>query len=68
MNKDAFELVWRLVQNEKVVRQIIFSKKGFRVIWAEKSFLNQQWYRLGEFSDLDSFLEIYETYEERSKS
>ena len=60
MYKDAFELIGKLAENEKVIKEILFTKKGFRVRWTqEKQLFNYNFTK----ESIESFLELYETYE-----
>ncbi|APZ82927.1 hypothetical protein [Flavobacterium phage FL-1] len=60
MNTEAFLLIGKLAENEKVIKEIIFTSKGFKVRWAqEKALFN---YKFTEESIIN-FLELYETYE-----
>lgn len=60
MYKDAFELIGKLAENEKVIKEILFTSKGFRVRWAQEPMLFH--YKFTEQS-VTEFLELYETYE-----
>lgn len=65
MYTDAFKLICDLAQNEKVIKEILITKKGFRVRWTQEKVLF--WFKYDKvFEDrVIQFLELYDIYKER---
>lgn len=61
MNKDAFELIGKLMQNHLIIQSIKIKKKGFKVKWT--SGLKTKIYSF-ETWDIECFLEIYDLEEQ----
>lgn len=60
MYEDAFLLIGKLAQNDKVVKEIRMTKKGFRVRWVNEKQLF--WYRFSKIG-VQEFYELYEIME-----
>lgn len=64
LHTEAFQLIGKLMQNTEVIKEIVLTKKGFRVRWVlEPHLFNYKFTPYG----VESFLELYESYEEQVK-
>jgi len=63
MYEDAFLLIGKLAQNDKVIKEILMTKKGFRVKWVnEKQIFHYKFTKEG----ISDFYELYEILEKET--